>query len=88
MSPEKEMCGLKWGELYERFHNKAYNPTDVVEKVRELYESFYVKDKKGIYEYVLDYCQNTKLLNVRVSDEPNKESSFMPSRRLRQRRKE
>ena len=26
-------------------------------KVRELYESFYVKEKKGIYEYILDGCR-------------------------------
>ena len=56
-APEKEMKGLKWGELYERYHRTAYNPTEVAKKVRELYESFYVKDKKGIYEYVLGGCQ-------------------------------
>lgn len=75
-NPEKEMCGLKWGELYERFHKKAYDPAAVAVKVRELYESFYVKDKKGIYEYVLDGCQNTKLLNVRVFDEPTKKAVY------------
>ena len=74
--PEKEMCGLRWGELYERFHNTAYDPADVAAKVRELYESFYVKDKKGIYEYILDGCQNTKLLNVRVFDEPTKKAVY------------
>lgn len=75
-TPEKEMCGLKWGELYERFHKMPYNPAEVAEKVRELYESFYVKDKKGIYEYILDGCQNTKLLNVRVFDEPTKKAVY------------
>ena len=75
-APEKEMCGLKWGELYERYHNKAYDPAVVAEKVKELYESFYVKEKKGIYEYVLDGCQNTKLLNVRVFDEPTKKAVY------------
>lgn len=75
-TPEKEMCGLRWGELYERFHNKAYDPAAVAEKVKELYESFFVKDKKGIYEYVLDGCQNTKLLNVRVFDEPTKKAVY------------
>mgnify|MGYP002623690775 FL=1 len=75
-SPEKEMCGLKWGELYERFHHTPYNPAEVAAKVRELYESFYVKDKKGIYEYILDGCQNTKLLNVRVFDEPTKKAVY------------
>ena len=75
-TPEREMCGLRWGELYERFHQKPYNPTEVAEKVRELYESFYVKDKRGIYEYILDGCQNTKLLNVRVFDEPTKKAVY------------
>ena len=76
-APEKEMCGLKWGELYERFHNTAYDPAEVEAKVKELYESFYVKEKKGIYEYILDGCQNTKLLNVRVFDEPTKKTVYM-----------
>ena len=76
IAPEKEMCGLKWGELYERFHKTAYDPSFVAEKVRELYESFYVKEKKGIFEYILDGCQNTKLLNVRVFDEPTKKAVY------------
>ena len=76
IAPEREMCGLKWGELYEKYHAQAYDPTAVAEKVRELYESFYVKEKKGIYEYILDGCQNTKLLNVRVFDEPTKKTVY------------
>ena len=36
ITPEKEMCGLHWGELYERFHKTAYNPEEVAAKVREL----------------------------------------------------
>ena len=75
-NPEKEMCGLKWGELYERFHKTAYDPAAVAAKVKELYESFYVKDKKGVYEYILDGCQNTKLLNVRMFDEPTKKAVY------------
>lgn len=75
-NPEKEMCGLKWGELYERYHKTAYDPAVVAEKVKELYESFYVKEKKGIYEFILDGCQNTKLLNVRVFDEPTKKTVY------------
>ena len=71
-APEKEMCGLKWGELYEKYHSRAYDPAVVADKVRELYESFFVKDKKGIYEYVLGDCQEPRLLNVRVFDEPTK----------------
>ena len=76
ITPEKEMCGLRWGELYERFHKTAYDPVFVAEKVRELYESFYVKEKKGIYEYILDGCQNTILINIRVFDEPTKKAVY------------
>ena len=75
-TPEKEMCGLEWGELYERFHKNAYDPSSVVEKVKKLYDNYYVKDKKGIFEYILDGCQNTKLLNVRVFDEPTKKTVY------------
>ena len=50
IAPEREMCGLKWGELYEKYHKNAYDPEAVATKVRELYESFYVKEKKGIFE--------------------------------------
>ena len=75
-TPEREMCGLRWGELYERFHKTAYNPEDVSARARELYESYYVKEKKGIYEYILDGCQNTRLLNVRVFDEPTKKAVY------------
>ena len=31
-SVEKEMCGLKWGELYEKFGGKPYNPDEVDKK--------------------------------------------------------
>ncbi len=75
-TPEREMCGLKWGELYERYHHTAYDPAAVAQRVRELYESYYVKDRRGIYEFVLDGCQNTRLLNVRVFDEPTKKTVY------------
>ena len=74
--PEREMCGLRWGDLYEKYHNKAYNPAEVEAKVRELYENFYVKDKKGIYEYILGGCEDPRLLNVRVFDEPTKKAVY------------
>lgn len=75
-NPEKEMCGLKWGALYEKYHQKAYNPAEVAAKVRELYEDFYVKNKKGIYEFILGGCQDTRLLDVRCFDEPTKKAVY------------
>lgn len=64
-----KMKGLKWGELYERFHTTPYNHAEVSEKVRKLYDDPCVKDKKNVFEYVLGGCKDTKLLNVRVFDD-------------------
>ena len=63
-----EMQGLNWGELYERFHSNAYNHTELSAKVRELMVDDFVTNRRGIFEYVLGGCQDTKLLNVRFFD--------------------
>ena len=73
---EKEMCGLPWGELYEKYHNNPYDPEQVAAKQHELYEDFYVKNKRGIYEYILGGCKDTKLLEVRCFDEPTKKTMY------------
>lgn len=65
-----EMQGLNWGELYERFHSNAYNHTELSAKVRELMGDDYVTNRKGVFEYVLGGCVDTKLLNVRLFDKP------------------
>lgn len=74
---ESEMRGLPWGELYEKYHKNAYAPDAVSKKLRELYGDFYVKDKKGIYEYILGGCTDVKLLNIRVFDEPTKKTAYI-----------
>ena len=73
---EKEMCGLPWGELYEKYHKQPYDPAQVAAKQRELYEDYYVKNKRGIYEYILGGCTDSKLLEVRCFDEPTKKSVY------------
>jgi hypothetical protein len=67
-----EMRGLEWGELYETYHKQPYDPRKVHEAVQRLYDDPFVKDKRGIFAYVLDGETNTKLLNVRVFDESTK----------------
>lgn len=69
---ENEMRGLDWGRLYETYHLKPYNPQEVAEQVRQLYGDPYVKNRKGIFEFVLGGCQTYKLLDVRVFDEATK----------------
>ncbi|MFA6857814.1 MAG: DUF262 domain-containing protein [Treponema sp.] len=73
---EKEMCGLEWGQLYELYHKTPYNTKIVSEEVHKLYADPYVKNRKGIFEYILGGSQDTKLLEVRVFDEATKKSVY------------
>ncbi len=73
---ESEMCGLEWGRLYEQYHKKAYDPKKVSAGVRKLYGDPYIKNRKGIFEYVLGGSVDTKLLEVRVFDEAIKKSIY------------
>ena len=65
-----EMQGLNWGELYERFHQLPLNHTELSAKVKKLMQDDFVSNKRGIFEYVLGGCQDTKLLNIRLFDKP------------------
>lgn len=76
MDVDSTMCGLNWGELYEMHHHNAYDPQAVSFLVQKLLADFYVKNKKGIYEYILGGCIDKKLLNVRIFDEPTKISVY------------
>lgn len=71
-----KMRGLEWGRLYEQYHTKAYDPQKVSELVKKLDADFYVKEKKGIFEYVLGGCIDTKLLEIRIFDDPVKNSVY------------
>ena len=73
---ESEMRGLEWGRLYEAYHKKAYDPAKVSKEVQLLYGDPYVKNRKGIFEYLLGGSVDTKLLDVRVFDEATKKSIY------------
>jgi len=73
---EDEMCGLEWGRLYETFHKNAYNSKKISKQVNELYGDSYVKNRKGIFEYILGDSKDAKLLNVRIFDEAIKKSVY------------
>ncbi|MBR1936330.1 MAG: DUF262 domain-containing protein [Bacilli bacterium] len=69
---KSDMRGLEWGRLYETYHNNSYDPNKVSEKLCELYADPQVQDTKGICEYILGGCKDTKLLNIRVFDDNTK----------------
>ena len=69
---ESEMRGRPWGEYYEKYHQNAYDPVSVHQKLQELYADYYVKDRKGVFEYILGGCNEPELLDIRIFDEPTK----------------
>jgi len=73
---EGEMRGLEWGQLYEEYHAKKFKPAEISAKVRELYGDPYIKNCRGIFEYILGGEKDTKLLDVRVFDEATKRSVY------------
>ncbi|NMA30522.1 MAG: DUF262 domain-containing protein [Candidatus Methanofastidiosa archaeon] len=74
---KSEMRGLKWGELYETYHKKSYNPEKVSAEVQKLYADPYITNRRGIFEYVLGGSIDTKLLEIRVFDEAIKKSVYI-----------
>ena len=73
---EREMCGLEWGRLYETHHKTPYDPQEISKQVKALYSDPYVKNRKGVFEYILGGSTDSKLLDVRVFDDATKRSVY------------
>lgn len=73
---EKEMQGLEWGRLYEQYHSTSYDPDHISAEVKRLYADPYIKNRRGVFEYLLGGQQDTKLLDVRVFDDATKRSVY------------
>ncbi|MCB0482772.1 MAG: DUF262 domain-containing protein [Flavobacteriales bacterium] len=73
---ESEMKGLEWGRLYEEHHHKSYDPKKISDELRTLYGDPYIKQRKGIFEYILGGSSDSKLLDVRIFDEAIKKSVY------------
>lgn len=73
---KSEMKGLEWGRLYETYFKQSYDPAKVFEQVRKLLDDYNINDRRGVFEYILGGSRDTKLLNVRVFDEPTKKIAY------------
>lgn len=73
---ESEMKGLEWGRLYETYKKQPYNSKTVSDEVKKLYGDPYVKNRRGIFEFILGGSTETKLLEVRVFDDATKKSVY------------
>lgn len=75
-APDAEMRGLQWGRLYETYHSTAYDAAQMDADVEALRSDPYVKDDKGIYEYLLGGKTNKQLLNVRLFEQSTKLAAY------------
>lgn len=73
---ENEMRGLPWGELYEKYHTQPYNPAHMKQRMTELYADPYVKNRRGVFEFLLGGETDTKLLDIRIFDEATKRAVY------------
>ena len=73
---EKEMCGLEWGRLYKQYYKTAYDPKKVSDNVHKLYGDPFVKNRKGVFEFILGGSVDTKLLDLRVFEEATKRAVY------------
>ena len=71
-----EMQSIDWGKMYETYHKLPYNPMEISKKVEDLYSDEYVRNKKGIFEYILGGCKDNKLLEIRIFDEREKKTVY------------
>ena len=70
----KEMKGIAWGNIYNKYKAITLDPAEVETKVAELMADEDVTNKKGIYLYILD--GDEKHLNVRTFDNKQKRIAF------------
>lgn len=70
----REMKGVEWGDLYNRYHEEEYNPNMLEEEVSKLMADEDVTNKKGIYAYLFD--GEEKHLNIRAFDLRDKRTAF------------
>lgn len=70
----KEMKGVAWGELYNRFKDLKLNVEELAVEVDELMKDSEVTSKSGIYWYVL--TKEEKYLSLRAFDENTKREVY------------
>jgi hypothetical protein len=73
---ENEMCGLEWGRLYKQYHNEQYDPKELADGVERLYADPHVKNRRGIWEYLLGRGSKPSLLDVRFFDDETKRNAY------------
>ena len=70
----KEMKGLEWGELYNKFKDVVMDTAELEKEISCLMADEDVQNHKGIYQYVLD--RQEKHLNIRTFDNRMRRTAY------------
>ncbi len=70
----KEMKGIEWGSLYDKFKGEMFDAKKLEKKIQALMMDDDVTNKKGIYPYVL--TRNEKYLNIRAFTNSQKRAAY------------
>jgi hypothetical protein len=70
----KEMKGIEWGLLYNKYKKAKLDPKKIEKQISELIEDDDVQSLSGIYEYIL--TENEKYLNLRAFDDKIKRKVY------------
>lgn len=70
----KEMKGIDWGKLYDKFKDEMYDTDKLEQEIQKLMMDDDVSNKKGIYSYVLTHDE--KYLNIRTFTESQKRTAY------------
>lgn len=70
----KEMKGVQWGEMYNKHRDDSFKETELRERVHQLMMDGEIKNKPGIYWYVMD--GNERHLDLRTFDEKIRRETY------------
>lgn len=70
----KEMKGLDWGTLYNKYKEVTINPTAIEQEVARLMQDSDVENKRGIYTYVFDHDEHH--IGIRAFDDNTKREVY------------
>lgn len=70
----KEMKGIEWGVLYNKYHTQNYDSKKLEARIQELIDDDDVGSHKGIYEYLFD--GEEKHLSLRAFDDKTKRKVY------------
>lgn len=70
----REMSGVEWGELYNQYKDKKFDPKKLEKEIAKLMQDEDVTKKSGIYPYVL--TGQEKYLNIRAFTDKMKREAY------------